>query len=760
MGMQYFKPLIAATAAFVVSAAPALATPRLHQQAVADARANRFDAALPVLQRLAREHPGKLAYQYDWIVVLSWAERHGEALAASRTLRLNARTPEYVLLAIGKSALHGGDAERAIQAYRLATKRRPNNADAKLGLSRALQAQSEATMRTAVPAPMPAGAPTLASVTAAATETPPAPASNLAADQERNAAHIRAAGEQLDTDFTKGRYRLIDAALAENAALADAARNAGAQDVLRRLAHDRVVALRLRGHMAHAVAAFRALDASGDAVPAYVVNAAADASLALREPEQARALYQRALASDASNAGTKTGLMYAQLEAENFPGVEHAVGELLASTNRSLAARRTQAMMLRFADRLAEAEALLDALTREFPGHTGIRLDQADLLARRGLPRAAARLYAQVLDSEPAHLNARIGLANALWAQGDIAQAADAVTSLRRDAPEHPGVQRLLRDWQRRQRPMLSSGVTTGFGQGHVAGNDDLTWESTLYSGQTQRGLRWYGTHHKAQASFGGNSARHARVGAGMEWTRRDLQTSVELGQDLHNARDTVWAAGAGWQFNDAASLRARYESQTNDFPLKGRVPDAQAGAPTHLHASKMLVGGAYRWNESRRAAADLSYYDFNDGNRRQALAMSFSERLYSANGHTLDLQPAFYASSNTLRDAFYFNPKRDLALSATLTADWLAWRRYERSFNQRVAATLGTYRQISDVRRNDAWVEQNYGFKPFWDLRYEHEWQWGPDRSARYGLGGRRFAYDGVYETKHYVYLHLNWRF
>ncbi len=416
--------------------------------------------------------------------------------------------------------------------------------------------------------------------------------------------------------------------------------------------------------------------------------------------------------------------------------------------------------MLRFADRLDQAEAIVGALAAEYPDDAGIWMDQADLSARRGLPRAAASLYTKVLEREPSNLHARVGLINAIWAQGDIAATARSVAALQLEAPEHPAVQRLVRDWKRNKRPVLDSTVTKGFGQGQVSGNDDLVWESSLYSGQSDHGVRWYANHHLAKATFGGQSASHERVGAGVEWTRRDVQLSAEIAKDLRNGRDGSWAVAAGWQLDDNSSLRARHESQTNDFPLKGRLPDAESWAPTYLHASKTLVGGAYRWNESRRIAADASFYDFNDGNKRKALAVSWFERLYSGYGRTLDLQPAFYTSTNSLQDAIYFNPKRDVALSATLTGDWLTWRRYEHSFNQRLSITLGTYRQISDVRQNGAWVERNYGFKPFQELRYEHEWHFGPDVSTRYGIGARRFAYDGVYETKHYVYANVNWRF
>ena len=70
--------------------------------------------------------------RHDLIAVQSWAERHEEAMASSRSLRLGASTPDYVLAAIGKSALSRNDGARAAQAYGLLAQRRPRSADAAL----------------------------------------------------------------------------------------------------------------------------------------------------------------------------------------------------------------------------------------------------------------------------------------------------------------------------------------------------------------------------------------------------------------------------------------------------------------------------------------------------------------------------------------------------------------------------------------------------------------------------------------------------
>ncbi len=803
----------AALAAMAFASCTSLAWADTYGQAIADARAGRYDSALATLQALAAKAPRRLDYRHDLIAVLSWAERHTEALDASRSLRLGATTPDYVLAAIGKSALVRADNTRAEQAYGLLAKRRPRNADAALGRALALLSagdsqQADAQLRRVLqlaqrdPATLQAAfsalqarsddrrarpfgerlvslgvtpiapAPTLATPAVAAPQAavvvaqpaaaPSAPAVPTLADaQNLNGQHIREASAVLDTDFTPARYRLIDIALAENAALIDRARAANAADVLLRLRRDRVVALRQRGTMDTVLTEFQSLEAEGPQ-PAYVQLAAADALLSLRRPEEARARYRRILAEDPANAAARSGLVFAEVEAEDFHAAHAVVEDQLRDTGAGIAARRTEVMLLRFADRLDDAEARLDRLRAELPDDAGLWLDQAELLARRGLPRAAAERFQAVLDREPHSVRASVGLAEALWAQGAIAEAGQAVAALQAAAPEHPAVQRLANAWQRSKRPMLVTGATQGLGQGRVAGNDDLVWDSTLYSGMLGDGWRLFANHHLARARFDGNSAQHERAGMGVELTRRDWQLAAEVGQDLRNGKDATWAVGGSRQFGDHLSLRARHESQTNDFPLKGRMPDAEdyLGAPRHLHASKTLVGAAYQWNESRRLAADLAYYHFNDGNRRKSLALSWTERLYSGYGKTLDLQTAAYASANTLRDAIYFNPAHDTALSATLTGDWLTWRRYDKTFNQRLSVTLGTYKQASDVRPQGVWQRETYGWNAFHDIRYEHEWNIGPDFSTRYGVGTRRFPYDGVYETKGYIYAHATWRF
>jgi len=600
-----------------------------------------------------------------------------------------------------------------------------------------------------------------ATATSTATMSPASATAPALADlQELNGLAIRKASQHLEQDYSAARYGPIDQALSDNAALIERARAAGDQAVLERLQWDRVVALQRRGALLTAIGLHDELSDGGrKQTPAWERNAVADAWLALRHPNKARAMYQSLLTDDPHNQNLQIALAYAELESERLDAAMDVANRLVTNHPDSLGAARTQSTMLRFTDRLAEAQGALQKLRTAYPDDAGLWLDEADLLMARGLPRAAQVLYARVLAVAPDNLNARVGVVNALWAQGQLIDADRLRLALVEQAPEHLGVRRLQRAWERHLRPILVTDVTSGMGFGVVSGNDDLVWESAIYSGQIANTWRLFGTHHRSQAAFGGNEAAHERIGFGGEWTRRDWQATLEANHDIRNARAASWATSARWQIDDQWSVRGSYESQTNDFPLKGRVPGAQPGAPYWLHAAKSNLGVNWRQNESRRMSGAISWYDFNDGNQRVALNTSYVDRLVSRNGRTLDLTLSVYGSRNTLRDAVYFNPFHDAALAATLTWDWLTWRQYERTFNQRLTVTLGNYRQYSyGSPRFDRVVD--YGWNLFQDVRYEHEWRWGPDRSTRYGIGARRFPYDGIHETKGYVYLHHEWRF
>ncbi|ATE61460.1 poly-beta-1,6 N-acetyl-D-glucosamine export porin PgaA [Thauera sinica] len=587
---------------------------------------------------------------------------------------------------------------------------------------------------------------------AAADEPVPRPtAAELWKRQADNADQIRAGRRQMEDDWTARRYSLIDEALAHNAALLElAAADPGLAAVARSLRQDRLVALVARGAGSEAWDQVALLEAGGEALPPYALQAAGDAAMLVRRPRDAMRYYQHSLATQPGDRSLRVALAYAQLEAEDFDALDRNLEEIERAAPDDAGTRRLLAQFARFADRPQQAQAQLRAAQRLAPDDAGNDLEAAALDAMHGHPRAAAARYARVLALAPDNLRARIGLAESAHAVGDFAAASGGVAEVTALAPEHPAVRRLAEDDAAARRAQLVAEVTAGRGSGAITGNDDITHDVWLYSPRLGDAVRVFGHHHRAAASFDDNDAAHARGAVGVELTRADWQARLEAGRETTNARSTGVAASLAWQADDHWSFRLLHETRTDDLPLKGRWrPDD--GDP-FLNARRSVAGLAYRVDESRRIAADWSHYRFSDGNLRNALSATWFERLASRTRHTLDLQAALYASHNTLGDRVYFNPRNDLAISATLSSDWLLWREYDRRFNHRLAVTLGGYRQQG--------FEEDYGWNAFHDLRYEHEWGLGRDLSLRYGVGTRQFPYDGEHERKNYLYAHIDWRF
>jgi biofilm PGA synthesis protein PgaA len=159
-------------------------------------------------------------------------------------------------------------------------------------------------------------------------------------------------------------------------------------------------------------------------------------------------------------------------------------------------------------------------------------------------------------------------------------------------------------------------------------------------------------------------------------------------------------------------------------------------------------VGLGAGWNESRSAWVGVRAHRFSDGNERQQYRIAWAERVAEAPSWTLTLRPELYGSRNSLRDAPYFNPARDVAVS--LAIDWqaLIWRRYEQSFRHRVIARVGGYRQ-------EGFADGIVG-----GLAYEQAWQPGTRLELRWGVEVGRARYDGANENMAIFFVSASGRF
>ena len=148
------------------------------------------------------------------------------------------------------------------------------------------------------------------------------------ATRASQAAEFARWGADIPRDTPAERFALTDKAIARLDALIVEASAVNERDLLAQLEGDRVVALRNRERWQDALDELARLRAQGSSIRPYLREAEADALLALRKPEEARAIYAELAAADASNRDARIGRFYAEVECEDFDAAFLTADEL------------------------------------------------------------------------------------------------------------------------------------------------------------------------------------------------------------------------------------------------------------------------------------------------------------------------------------------------------------------------------------------------------------------------------------------------
>lgn len=492
----------------------------------------------------------------------------------------------------------------------------------------------------------------------------------------------------------------------------------------------------------------------------YALAAVADAYLSLRQAAQAIPLYQQAIkaAPQADElVDWRIGLVYALLEDNRFAACSEELASLRTAVPRQhgdAAGRQVfnpdyqrvmllDAMVQAYQDRNREGWQKLDALLQTAPFNADLRQSQGALALLRGWPRLAGDIYRRLLVDDPASLEARAGLASAALDTWEYPQLPGYIAPLQWQRPDWKELETLQRrsDWA--QRPELTVDIARDFSGGQGSGEQNA-WESTsrLYSAPDDY-WRLFVQHQLQRASFVGepDSAHYEVAGMGAQY--RSQQGNGEFGvlAGLDGQQQAGAFAAYHWTPDDFWTWGARYEQDSPDTPLKARLSDTRG--------NKLLLDGSYRQDDYRQFSLQISQLTLSDGNDRQAVAGSWSERWISGPVYKLESTLQLASSRNdVVPDALYFNPQSDREVDLTLMQDWRVWSHYDNSLHQRLGLTLGNY------------YEQNYGSGAVWGLMLEQEWRWSEQASLRYGYSRVRHPYDGQTDVSSQVYLNLDWHF
>lgn len=565
-------------------------------------------------------------------------------------------------------------------------------------------------------------------------------------------------GAAADRD-SPGRFAATDAALAQNESLLKEAAASGdpATATQRRLEFDRIVLLRNRVRMQETVDLHESLVRDGVDVAPYAQAAAADAYLYLHQPEKARDLFLQAQSKGENDFGAQVGLFYAYSDAEQHQAAIEQIDKVVAATPKQIrayspltvadnpdfaSAVATAGAARGYQDRLNDAQQRLEAFRDLAPWNMEAREKLAAVYNARGRPRGAEQEHLWILAAEPRNRAARIGYADTLRELRDWEPAHREAAALEDEYPEDRQVQRVARLWRIHQMRELRVEAGTGdsSGSGGPLGSREHQIETHLYSAPIDRDWRAFLHQFEAQATFAGEKGFRRRIGAGADYRIRDWRASAEVNQSYDDASDAGLSVAGDWWANDQWNVEVAADTSSNDIPLQARSSGVRGWS--------IRAGATYRISESRMFRAGLQNIDFSDGNRREILSGSATQRLITGPVFKLDGVLGLYTSRNSLVSAPYFNPERDFGADVTLIGEQRLWRRYERSFAHRLHVSIGQYDQ------------KNFGSGPTRGMRYEHEWNFDDRLSLLYGAQRTLHPYDGQVEYANYYNAAVNWKF
>ncbi|MDX9709991.1 MAG: poly-beta-1,6 N-acetyl-D-glucosamine export porin PgaA, partial [Trichloromonas sp.] len=553
------------------------------------------------------------------------------------------------------------------------------------------------------------------------------------------------------------RFAATDRALAlldENLAALDPAAETDAP-LIRQGRLDRLTALRDRVRMEEAVAEYESLVADGVEIPPFARQAAADAYLYLRRPEEARDLYLKVIEAQPGNFSAQHALFYAYIELEDFgaalPLIDrlaereplwiHAGGSRVPIPSRQhLEAEVAAAQARLFGDDLKEAQQRLEKLRDMAPRNPDLVRQAGDVESARGRPRRARESYLRAQRIEPENVGTQMSLADNHMALREFDRAEPIIADIYRRFPENRQAQRLMRSWEIHRMRELRAGAAYADNSGAEPASEELRLDTTVFSAPFLTHYRAFASWSWSRADFPEGEGVYRRYGAGLEYRGRDLEGILEISANQADGDDLGLALAGRRHLGDHWSIPFAAELFSRETPLRA--------LRNGIDADALRLGADYLRDESGQWGFSGQWMEFSDDNRRLQFSGYRRERLLSRPHYKLDARLDLGISGNSESGGPYFSPERDFSAELTLDNRRLLYRRYDFSFGHRVAVSGGGYWQ------------GNYGGHPVASLLYEHNWQAHDRLGLDYGAVWRRRVYDGVGETGLEYYLRLGWRF
>jgi biofilm PGA synthesis protein PgaA len=490
-------------------------------------------------------------------------------------------------------------------------------------------------------------------------------------------------------------------------------------------------------------------------LPGYVLEAAAGAMLNQRRPEEALQLYNKALELNPKSYHARTGIFFALVETENFSDalclIDKAVndqpkwlypgGTRVPRSNWRRQAVETYAALGRFfGDDLAEAERRFTLMTNEAPANPDLLRELGTIYLSRGWPRRSQNTLQLGLALSPDHRGLRTGYAESHLSFRQYRDAETEIAALFAEYPENTLVQRLDRAWRVHNMRELRVDTTIRSGNGNIYGDQEWEVSTKVFSRPVNYNYRIFAGYSHSQAGFLEGDGFLNSYSIGLEYSSPALEATIGAGfNDSTSNHAGLWADGL-WHLNDYWSIPFGIEKYSRETPLRAIHNKRRANA--------IKLGVNYRANEGREIALDGEFMDFTDGNRRSRVTLSGTQRILTLSRHKIKAFGEISASNNSRLGGPYFNPDSDLGITGGLEHLWRIYRRYNKSFHQKMRVSGGNYKQ------------EGYGSSYIMGLEYTFIIELNNRFDITYGAGRNRSVYDGKPEWSNFASMSLNWRF
>ncbi len=513
---------------------------------------------------------------------------------------------------------------------------------------------------------------------------------------------------------------------------------------------DYILALRQQEHYSEVKGEYEELMEKGIVPPYWVIEAAADAYLEQVDPEKAVELYRRVLEQHPKSFEARMGLFYALQELRQWRSAWDLLGDIDQDTSPGHNAGRrfipnwrkyevgiARGWLLAYENRLQEAETYFKELNSSAPANTGIRTGLGHVYMWRGWPRLALQELSIAITRNPNEIGAVNGKAIVMNELGFETDARNLASALYEQYPQNRHVRRLITELDVDDMREIVTDIVIGLEDDD---SSDLYFRTEVNEKIAPQ-WRIYQYILLQNTEYSDRSEAYRRVGLGLrhrfnpEWYWEE-----EVSFDFWDHADFGVSTSFTYTPDDYWVLEASYETYSTDMPLRARA----AGADS----DEVSLGITYRESEWRAYSLSLNTMDFSDGNRRNSGLVQYEQGLWVKGDWMARLYLDCYASHNSKEDVDYFNPHRDMSISATHMLQGTHYRHFGKSFVQRLFLTAGGYYQ------------EDCGTHTIGAIRYEQDFSFSFRSVFLWGVTLARRVYDGDPATALSLYLTFKYRF